>query len=165
MNKTKNNIGRILHRNVDINRGRKYLSSVVYQLRCHDCPLVYNGQEGRKIPSQVQRHALAYKFNDSRSAYAQHVTTHGHSLGHMEDVMDIIFTAHKGRYLDRSKDTIYIKKTNKGVQINDKSAITKNKILRVTVKMTPNRWHDSDYKLSPPRKPSVRRKLRCEQVK
>ena len=25
---------------------------------------------------------------------------HGHSLGHMEDVMDVIFTTHKGKHLD-----------------------------------------------------------------
>ena len=50
---------------------------------------------------------------------------HGHSLGHMEDVMDIIFTAHKGRHFDMGDSYhLYKKITEKGVQINDKSTIT-----------------------------------------
>jgi hypothetical protein len=77
--------------------------------------------------------------------------------------MDIIFITHKGRYLDMSKDTIYIKKPDKDVQINDKITITKSKILHVLVK------HDSQlmarYQLQTftSEKLSVRCKPRCEQ--
>ena len=45
----------------------------------------------------------------------------------MEDVRNIIFTT-LGRYLDTVGR--YYKKTEKDVQINDKSTITKNKIFR-----------------------------------
>jgi hypothetical protein len=81
----------------------------------------------------------------------------------MEEVMDILFATHKGKYLDMSKDNIYIKKTDKGVQINDKITITKSKILHVIVK------HDSQlmarYQLQAftSEKLSVRCKPQCEQ--
>jgi len=44
--------------------------------------------------------SLDYKNNYSSSSYAQHLISHGHYLGHMEDIMGIIFTTHKGRHLD-----------------------------------------------------------------
>jgi hypothetical protein len=57
---------------------------------------------------------------------------HGHSLGYMEDVMDITYLLRlKEDTFVHSKYTIYIKKLKKGVQINDKSTITKNRIFDV----------------------------------
>jgi hypothetical protein len=55
----------------------------------------------RYVPSigYLSTLALAYKRYSS-SAYVRHSINHGHSVDHMEDVMDIIFTMHKGRYLD-----------------------------------------------------------------
>jgi len=47
----------------------------------------------------------------------------------MEDVMDITYLLRpKEDTFVRSKYNIYIKKLEKGVQINDKSTITKNRI-------------------------------------
>ena len=42
------------------------------------------------IPNQVLRNAFAYKNKYRNSAYAKHLIYHGHSLGHMEDIMDVI---------------------------------------------------------------------------
>jgi hypothetical protein len=48
--------------------------------------------------------------------------------------MNIIFTTRKGRHLVRSKDImeVYLK-PEKGVQINDKTTITKNRTFYVIV--------------------------------
>ena len=125
--KTKANIGRILNRTADINKCPKYVNSGVYQLHCQDFPLVYTRQTGRKFQVMVEECALTYKNNYSSSSYAQHLINHGHSLGHMADVMGEIFTTHNGRRLDMVKRYhiyIYIyQKAEKNMQINDTSAI------------------------------------------
>lgn len=123
--KTKNNIRRILSRTADIYKCPKYLNSGVYQLHCQDFPLVYTGQTGRKFQVMVEEYALAYKNNYSSLFYAQHLINHRHSLGHMEDVMAVIFTTHKERHLDTVERC---QKTKKRVPINDKSTVTKNKM-------------------------------------
>ena len=76
----------------------------------------------------VEEYALTYKNNYSGSSYAQRLLSHGHFLGHMEDVMGKIFTTHKGRHLDTVERYHIYQKTKKCVGINYKSAITKNKM-------------------------------------
>ena len=76
----------------------------------------------------VEEYALAYKNNYSSSSYAQHLINHSHSLANMEDVMGVIFTTHKGRHLDMVERYHIYQKTEKRMQINDKSTVTKNKM-------------------------------------
>ena len=138
--KPKSNIGRVLNRNTGINKRPKYeyLNSGVYQLWCQDCSLVYTGETGRQFHVRYKEYALAYK-KKIISAYAQHLINHGHSVGHMEDGMDVIFTIHKVRHLDTVEIYRIYKKTEQGVQINDERNITKNKIFDVIVQ------YDSQY--------------------
>lgn len=98
-----------------------------YQHRCQGCPLVYTGQTGRKFQVRYIEHALAYK-NNYNSAYAKHLINYGNSLVHMEDITDIIFTKHKGNTLILLKVLYIYRETAIGIQINDKSTITGNKI-------------------------------------
>ena len=58
----------------------------------------YSGQTGSQFQVRYKEHALAYK-NNYNSAYAKHLISYGNSLVHMEDIMDIIFTKHKGNTL------------------------------------------------------------------
>jgi len=105
----------------------------VYQLWCQDCPLVCTGQIDRQFQTRFKEHALAYKNNYSNSAYAQHLINIGHSFYHMEDVMDIIFTIH----LDAVEKYHVYRKTENGMQVNDRNTFTKNKIFDVIVKHDP----------------------------
>jgi len=50
--------------------------------------------------------------------------------------MDVIFTIHKGQYLDTVEKYPHTRK-RKSLQINDSSAVTKNKIFDVIVKHDP----------------------------
>jgi len=52
------------------------------------------------VPKNVQRIRPSLKNNYSNSVYAQQLIYHGHSLGQIEDIMDIIFTMHRGKQLD-----------------------------------------------------------------
>ena len=83
------------------------------------------------------RTALAYKNNYSNSTYAQHLINSGRSLGHMEDIMDIIFTAHKRKHLDAVEKYHIYQKTERGMQINDRSTFANNKIFDIIVKHDP----------------------------
>jgi len=60
-----------------------------------------------------------------------------------------------------SKDTICSKSEN-GMQINDKSTTTINKTFNVIDKHESQEVQHIDYESSLPKKPSVRRKPRCE---
>jgi hypothetical protein len=55
----------------------------------------------------------------------------------MEDIMDIIFTTHKGKHLDAVEKYHLYQKTEKGMQINDRRTFAKNKIFDVIVKHDP----------------------------
>jgi hypothetical protein len=61
------------------------------------------GETGRQFQTRFKVYAVAYKDNYSKGAYTQHLINHGHSLGHAEDIMDVIFTTHKGKFLDTVK--------------------------------------------------------------
>ena len=45
------------------------------------------------------------------ATYPQHLINHGHSVGHMEDIRDVIFTAHKGKHLDTAQKCHIYQKT------------------------------------------------------
>jgi hypothetical protein len=134
--KTKN-IRKVLNRKKDKQKFQKYQSSGAYQLWCQDCLLVYTGQKGEQFQIRFNEHALAYKNNLSNSAYAQRLIYCGHSLGHTEDIMDVIFTTHKEKHLDTVEKYHIYQKTEKGIEINDRSTITKNTIFDVITKHDP----------------------------
>lgn len=100
-------------------------------------PCLY-GQTGSKFHVRYKDIALVFQTNKKKSisVYAQHLLNHGYSVGHMEDVMDVIFTTHKGIHLDIVEIYRIYQKTEQGVQIKDERKITKNNILDV---MTLNR--------------------------
>ena len=125
----KKNIRKILNRNTDKQKCQKHQSGGIYQLQCQDYPLVYTGR--------FKEHALAYKINYSNSPYAQHLINQCHSLDQMEDIMEVILTTHKGKYLDTVEKYHLYQKTLEGIQINDRSTINENKIFDVIVKHNP----------------------------
>jgi hypothetical protein len=63
----------------------------------------------------------------------QHVTDEGHAFGPMNDVMEEVHTAEKGRLLDTlEKFYIYIE-TQNGNQINDRLTVQRNPIFEALV--------------------------------
>lgn len=105
---------------------------------------VYTGQTERQFQVRYTEHVLVYKNNYSNSAYAQHLINYEYSLGHMEDITDVIFATHKGRHLDTTEKYHICWETAKGIQINDKSTITKTKYL-MYYNMTLNRGNSNRY--------------------
>ena len=121
--KNKNKISKSLNRNKDKQNCQKYRNNGVYQLWCKDCPLVYIGQTGRQFQMKFKEHS--YKNIYTNSTYAQHLMNHGYFLGHVEDIMDVIFTTYEGKHLDTVEKYHMYQKTEKGIQINDRITIAK----------------------------------------
>jgi len=52
---------------------------------------------------RFSEHYNDYKYANSRSKFAQHVIDEGYAFGPINDVMDAIRTANKGRMIDTLK--------------------------------------------------------------
>jgi hypothetical protein len=70
-------------------------------------------QYAQHIITSIQQYAQ--HLITSIQQYAQQLINHGHSSGHMEDVMDIIFATHKGKRLDTVEKYHIYHKTEKGI--------------------------------------------------
>ena len=75
------------------------------------------GETSRQFQMRFKEYVLAYKYNYSNWAYIQHLINHGDSLCHMEDIMDVIFTTHKGQYLDTVQKYPHTRKRKKAYRL------------------------------------------------
>jgi len=57
----------------------------------------YTGQTGRPFRVRFQEHIRDFKYNNSRSKFAQHLIDNKHAIGNMEDIMEIIHVTRKGK--------------------------------------------------------------------
>jgi hypothetical protein len=90
----------------------------VYQLKYLSCEQVYIGQTGREFRTRYKEHIRDKRFNQtkSESKYAQHILECNHKYGKIEDAMEVIQTAQKGRHLD-AQERFYIYKACKNKPI------------------------------------------------
>jgi len=129
---TNNNLGKLLHNNVT-EKTDKYGKSGVYQLNCPTCNKKYIGQTGRPFRVRFREHLNDYKHMYNKSKFAQHLLNEGHNFGPMEDIMDVIQFAKKGKMLDTLERFYIYEATHKGIQINDKLTVQKNPIFETLV--------------------------------
>ena len=67
-----------------------------------------------------------YKYNNKSSKYAQHLTENRHSIGYINDTMEILHIIRKGKLMDTwGKFHIY-QETTLGSQTNEQSTVCKN---------------------------------------
>jgi hypothetical protein len=69
-------------------------------MKCMDCPLKYVGQTGRTFNTRYKEHIHNITSNNSNTGYANHILNTGHTYGTITDIMEIIKTGRKGRYLN-----------------------------------------------------------------
>ena len=75
---------------------------------------------------RFQEHFRYYKYANNKSKFSQHLLDNRHSTGPMESIMDVIYTANKGRLLD-TMGTFYIhKETHTNNQIYGKNTAKPN---------------------------------------
>ena len=67
------------------------------------------------------------------SKFAQHVIEEGYNFGPMNEIMEVVHIAKKGRMLDTLEKLYMYKETKRDSQINDKPTIQSNPIFEVLV--------------------------------
>ena len=67
-----------------------------------------------------QEHARDFRYNNRKSAFAQHLMDNGQAIEKMEDIMKVVHIKNKGRMLNALENYHINKDTMAGNQINDK---------------------------------------------
>jgi hypothetical protein len=75
----------------------KYEQTGIYRLACAECKKVYIGQTGRTLKIKYKEHIRSIKYNRDDSGFATHTLNNAHCYGKMEDIMEKIDHARKGR--------------------------------------------------------------------
>ena len=101
----------------------------------------YIGQTGRSFQIRFREHKHDYKYMCYKSRFAQHLSEEGHSFDTIENIMEIIQYARKGRMMDALEKFHIYDITRKGVQINDRLTIQRNPIFDAVLR---NRQHTGD---------------------
>ena len=130
---------KLLHNNVT-GKTDKYEKSGVCQLSCPTCDKKYTGQTGRPFHVRSREHQNNFRHMYKKSKCAQYLLD-GHKFGPIENIMDIIHFAKKGRMLDALERFYIYEVTHKGIQINDKLTVQKNRIFETLVRHHTHRGH------------------------
>jgi hypothetical protein len=96
----------------------KFDQAGIYKLMCMDCNKVYIGQTGRTLRTRYKEHIRSIKYNKEDSGYITHILNNTHNYGTIEDVMEKIDQAKRGRIMNIEENLhIYIyKKQNKLIE-------------------------------------------------
>jgi hypothetical protein len=94
----------------------------------------YIGQTGRSFRTRFKEHFRDFKHNIEKSKFAQHLLNSGHSMGPIENIMNIICTTTKGRLMDTIENFNIHKETYLNNQINDRNTIKPNFIFDVLIR-------------------------------
>ena len=114
-----NNLGKLLATRTD-QKLDKFEMNGVYQLECPSCNKKYFGQTGHPFRVRFREHYNDYKHGHNKSKFAQHVIDKGHSFGPMNETMEVIHVAKKGRMLDMLEKFYIYRETKHSNQINEK---------------------------------------------
>jgi hypothetical protein len=82
---------------------------------------------------RYREHYSDYKYANNKSKFAQHVQEEGHAFGSIEEIMEPIHSANKGKMLDTWEKFYIFRETKIGNQINDKLTVQYNPIFDVIV--------------------------------
>jgi hypothetical protein len=69
-------------------------------MKCLDCPKKYIEQMGRAFNTRYKEHIYDIRSNNSNTEYANHILNTGHTYGPIDDVMEIMETGKKAKYLN-----------------------------------------------------------------
>ena len=93
----------------------------------------YVGQTGRSFRIRFQGHYRDFKNNNNKSKFAMRLLENHHSIGHIDNIMEILYITKKGRTMDTIEKYYIYKETKKENQINDKNKMKQNKIYEAVI--------------------------------
>jgi ferritin-like metal-binding protein YciE len=99
----------------------------------------YIGQTGRPFKVRFAEHFRDYKYNSCKSKFAQHLLEHKHSIGPIDEIMEVLYRTNKGKLMDTIEKYHIHKATQLNNQINDKNTIKPNIIFDMIVQANANR--------------------------
>jgi hypothetical protein len=123
---------------------KQFDSSGVYQLTCPDCHMKYVGQTGRSFKIRFAEHFRDYKYNTNKSKFAQHLLDNKHSIGPIEDIVEVLYRTNKGKLMDTMEKYHIYKETQLNNQINDKNTAKPNIIFDKLVHENTSRVRTTD---------------------
>jgi hypothetical protein len=97
--KTENTVGKLLTQNKNISPN-KFNKCGIRQLTCNDCNRKYIGQADRPFRIRFQEHFRDFKYGNVKSKCAQYNRDNKHSIGSMEDIMEILHITRKGNIMN-----------------------------------------------------------------
>jgi hypothetical protein len=68
----------------------------------------YVGQTGRPFHVRFQEDYRDYKYANIKSKFAQHLLDNSHSMGPIENIMDLLFTTSKGRLMGTTERFLHL---------------------------------------------------------
>jgi hypothetical protein len=125
------------------NPQQQFERSGAYCLTCPDCHMKYVGQTSRSLHKRYKEHLQDFKYNIRKSSFATHLLDNNHSTGPIYEIMDIVYTAGKGKFMDTVERFHIYSETRKNNQIN-RNTVKPNAIFDVINSHDPLRAH-TDY--------------------
>ena len=96
----------------------------VYQLTCPDCNMRYIGQIGRLFRVRFQEHFRDFKYGNNKSKFATHLLQNKHSIGHIQDIMKVLYITNKGRLTDTIEKFYMYKETKTVIKSMTKTLLS-----------------------------------------
>jgi hypothetical protein len=98
----------------------------------------YVGQTGRPFKVRFREHLHDFKYGNKKSKFATHLLDNGHSIGPINNVMEMLHTTDKGRMMDTLERFYIIRETKLNNQISDKLTVKPNIIFETIVQKDPH---------------------------
>ena len=100
----------------------------------NDCGKAYVGQTGQDFKTRFKEHKRAFQWNTQASKYAQHLATHRHAFGNIQDTMQILQFQKKDIHLNTIQHFYIYKEASLNNHLNDAHTIPKSKIFETILK-------------------------------
>ena len=138
--KTENTVGNLLTQNRNINPN-KFNKCGVRLLTCHDCNRKYIGQTDRPFRIRFLEHFRDLKYGNVKSKCAQHNLGNKHSIGSMEDIVEILYITRKGDIMNTPDRFHMYNEATLDNQINDKCTVKYKVIFDTVIHKNSHRGH------------------------
>jgi hypothetical protein len=93
----------------------------------------YIGQIVRSFRVRFSEHFRDYKHNNNKSKFAQHLLDNRHSIGPIEDIVQVLYKMNKGKLMNTVERYYIYKETCMNNQIDDKNTAKPNIIFETLI--------------------------------
>ena len=99
----------------------------------------YVGQTERSFYTRFHEHFRDFKYANQKSKFAQNLLENNHSIGPIDNIMEVLHHTKKGKLMDTLERFHIYKVTHENIQINDKNKSRPNVIFDKIIQGETNR--------------------------